>query len=154
MVGTMLLLKHSVTHLAAAPGGSFVGMSSVAGGLTHPGFGAYTVAKAGIEQIIRNGADEYGEHGVRLNAVRPGFISTEIMSLIPRDSDVFQSYLEHTPLHGVGEPEDVAELVVFLLSAKARWITGQVISVDGGHHLRRGPDYSSFMGETSLPAPG
>jgi NAD(P)-dependent dehydrogenase (short-subunit alcohol dehydrogenase family) len=153
VVGTMLLLKHSVAHLAAAPGGSFIGMSSIAGHLTHPGFGAYTASKAAIEQIVRNGADEYGVAGVRCNAIRPGFIATEIMELIPRDSAVYESYLTNTPLHPLGEPEDVAELAVFLLSSKSRWITGAVINVDGGLHLRRGPDFSSFMPPFEVPAP-
>jgi len=153
VVGTMLLLKHTVPHLAAGKG-SFVGMSSIAGHLTHPFFGAYPVAKAGIEQIVRNAADEYGQYGVRCNAVRPGFTATEIMELIPKDSAVYQSYLDNTPLHPLGEVEDVAELVLFLLAPVSRWITGQTINVDGGLHLRRGPDFSLFAGDTSLPAPG
>jgi NAD(P)-dependent dehydrogenase (short-subunit alcohol dehydrogenase family) len=145
VLGTMLLVKHAVTRLVAAGGGSFVGMSSIAGQLTHPHFGAYTVGKAGIEQIMRNAADEYGESAVRFNAVRPGFIATELMEPIPRDSAVFTSYVENTPLGGVGEPEDVASLVRFLLGPESRWITGQVINIDGGHSLRRGPDFSSFI---------
>lgn len=151
VVGTMLLVKHSVPHMVAAGGGSFVGMSSIAGHMTHPYFGAYTVSKAGIEAIVRNAADEYGHAGVRCNAIRPGFTSTELMSLIPRDSAIYESYIENTPMGGVGEPEDVAHLVRFLLSDEARWITGQTINVDGGHNLRRGPDFSSFLGDRALP---
>ena len=145
VLGTMLMVKHTVTHLVSAGSGSFVAMSSIAGHLTHPHFGAYTVGKAGIEQIVRNAADEYGEAGVRFNAVRPGFIATELMELIPRDSAVYESYVANTPLGGVGEPEDVAQLVRFLLGPESRWITGQVINIDGGHSLRRGPDFSSFI---------
>jgi NAD(P)-dependent dehydrogenase (short-subunit alcohol dehydrogenase family) len=145
VVGTLLLVKHSVPHMVAAGGGSFVGMSSIAGGQTHPYFGAYTVSKAGVEQMMRNAADEYGEVNVRLNAVRPGFIATELMEAVPRDSAVYRSYIENTPMGDVGRPEDVAELVRFLLGPESRWITGQVINVDGGHSLRRGPDFSSFV---------
>lgn len=144
VVGTMLCVKHALPHLVRSKG-SFVGMSSIAGTLTHPWFGAYPVAKAGIEAMMRNAADEYGPVGVRFNSVRPGFISTEIMEGIPRESEVFASYLDNTPLGGVGEPEDVAALVRFLLSDDARWITGQSIGVDGGHSLRRGPDFTSFV---------
>ena len=144
VVGTMLLMKHAVPHLAKH-GGSFVGMSSVAGALTHPFFGAYPVAKAGIEQLIRNAADEYGRAGVRCNAVQPGFTSTELMQVIPRESPVYESYVTNTPMNGVAEPEDVAQLVRFLIGPESRWITGQVIAVDGGHSLRRGPDYSAFL---------
>ena len=145
VVGTMLTIKHTVERLAAASGGSFVAMSSLAGGVTHPYFGAYTAGKAGIEAMVRNAADEFGPSGVRFNAVRPGFIATEIMEAIPRDSAVYASYVQNTPLGGVGEPSDVAALVAFLISDEARWITGAVINVDGGHSLRRGPDFGSFL---------
>lgn len=155
VLGTMLSVKHSVPELVKT-GGSFVGMSSLAGHRTHPWFGAYTVSKAGIEAMMQNAADEYGPVGVRFNTVRPGFIATEMMEGIPRDSAVFDSYLDNTPLHGVGEPEDVADLVRFLLSDESRWITGQEIGVDGGHTLRRGPDFSAFLqpaaGPAALPA--
>jgi NAD(P)-dependent dehydrogenase (short-subunit alcohol dehydrogenase family) len=145
VLGTMLCVKHSVPHLVAAGGGSFVGMSSIAGNLTHPYFGAYCVGKAGIEHMMRNAADEFGPRRVRFNAIRPGFIATEIMAGIPRDGAVYQSYIRNTPLDDVGQPEDVAMLARFLIGPESRWITGQCINVDGGHGLRRGPDFSSFI---------
>lgn len=145
VLGTMLSVKYSAPHLVAAGGGSFVGMSSLAGHIPHPMFGAYCVSKAGIEEMMRNAANEYGETKVRFNAVRPGFISTEIMEGIPRDSEVYDSYIVNTPMADVGEPEDVANLCRFLLSDDARWITGTAINCDGGHHLRCGPDFRSFI---------
>lgn len=144
VVGTMLCIKHTLPHLIAAGGGSFVGMSSLAGHVTHPWMGAYPVSKAGIETMMRNAADENGLHRVRFNAVRPGFIDTEAMAGIPKDSDVYQSYIENTPMADVGLPADVGRLVRFLISPESRWITGQSIGVDGGHGLRRGPDFSPF----------
>ena len=147
VLGTMLLAKHSMPYLAKAKG-SFTAVSSLAGHVTHRWFGAYPVAKAGVEELVRNIADEYGPVGVRVNAVRPGFTATELMEVVDRDSPIFQSYLDNTPLEGVGEPEDVGNLVRFLSGPEARWITGQCINVDGGHHLRRGPDYSLFAGVT------
>ena len=110
VLGTLFFVKHTMPHLVAAGGGSFVGMSSIAGHHTHPYFGAYTVSKAGIEQMMRNAADEYGPVKVRFNAIRPGFIATEIMEGIPRNSPVYDSYIENTPMQDVGEPEDVAAL--------------------------------------------
>jgi NAD(P)-dependent dehydrogenase (short-subunit alcohol dehydrogenase family) len=145
VLGTMLCIKHTVGPMIAAGGGSFVGMSSVAGVLSHPYFGAYPVAKAGIEAMMRNAADEYGRFKLRFNAIRPGFISTEIMDGIPRDSEAYRSYLDNTPMAGVGQPEDVAHLARFLLGDEARWITGQCIGVDGGHSLRRGPDFTATV---------
>ncbi len=146
VTGTLLTLKHTVAHLVASGGGSFVGMSSIAGSVSHLWFGAYPVAKAGIEHLIRNAADEYGPLGVRCNAIAPGFITTEIMEMLPRDSDVYESYITNTPLGDVGEPADVGSLARFLVGPESRWITGQVIAIDGGHSLRRGPDFTSFVG--------
>ena len=150
VVGTMLCLKHAVPEMVTADGGSFVGMSSIAGHVTHPNFGAYPVAKAGIEELMRNAADEFGSSGVRFNSIRPGFIATEVMDLVPRDSEVFASYLRNTPLAassvtGVGEPSDVGALARFLIGPESRWITGTAINVDGGQALRSGPDFSSFL---------
>jgi NAD(P)-dependent dehydrogenase (short-subunit alcohol dehydrogenase family) len=67
------------------------------------------------------------------------------MELIPRDSTVFASYIENTPLGDIGQPDDVADLVRFLVSDESRWITGQEIGIDGGNGLRRGPDFTEFV---------
>jgi len=152
VLGTMLCVKHSVPRMVDGGGGSFVGMSSIAGHQTHPYFGAYTVGKAGIEAIVRNAADEFGPSRVRFNAVRPGFIATELMDAIPRESGVYASYIDNTPMADVGSPEDVGNLVRFLIGPESRWITGQAIGIDGGHGLRRGPDFSEFF-EPSMGRP-
>ena len=146
VLGTVLCMKHSIPCMQEAGGGSFVGMSSLAGHITHPYFHAYCAGKAGIEAMMRNAADEYGAENIRFNAIRPGFVATEIMEGIPRDSEIYRSYIENTPMNDVGQPEDVAELARFLIGPESRWITGQCINVDGGHSLRRGPDFSSFVG--------
>jgi 7-alpha-hydroxysteroid dehydrogenase len=146
VMGTMLCMKHALPLMIAAGGGSFVGMSSLAGHITHPYFHAYCAGKAGIEAMLRNAADEYGKDKVRFNGIRPGFVATEIMDGIPRDSEVYKSYVDNTPMNDVGEPEDIADLARFLIGPESRWITGQIINVDGGHSLRRGPDFSSFVG--------
>ena len=145
ILGTMHCVKHSIPYFANNGGGSFIGMSSLASNLTHRYFGAYTVSKAGIETMMKNAADEYGGLKIRFNAVRPGFIATEIMEGIPRNSEIFKSYVENIPLGEVGKPEDVASLVKFLLGSESSWITGQIFTIDGGHSLRAGPDYSEFF---------
>ena len=149
VLGTMLLVKHGVAPMVRAGGGSFVGMSSIAGSTTHVVFGAYPVAKAAIDHMMRNAADEYAAANVRFNSVRPGFVTTEIMEGIPRDSDVFASYLRNTPMGGTTEPEEVAKVVSFLIGPDSARVTGQAIAVDGGHHLRAGPDFRSFTGLTT-----
>ncbi len=147
-LSTMLCVKHSVKHMAAAGGGSFVGMSSIAGHVTHPFFGAYTVSKAGVEAMMKNAADEYGRAKVRFNGIQPGFITTEVMEGLSHGGPIYDSYVEQTPMHGVGEPVDIAMVARFLLSDESRWITGQMIAVDGGNFLRRGPDYSTSLSRT------
>ena len=148
VISTMLCVKHSVKHMAAAGGGSFVGMSSIAGHVTHPFFGAYTVGKAGIEEMMRNAADEYGRARVRFNGIQPGFITTEIMEGLSKGGPIYDSYVTQTPMHGLGEPEDIAMCARFLLSEESKWITVQMIAVDGGNFLRRGPDYSAAVERT------
>ncbi len=143
-LGTFLCLKHTLPKLIESGHGSFVGMSSIAGKLPHPFFGAYGPGKAAIEQLVRGAADEYGHLNVRVNAIRPGFVATEIMQNIPRDSDVYKSYTDNTPLPRLGEPEDIANLARFLIGPESSWITGQIIEVDGGHSLRRGPNFGPF----------
>lgn len=145
VLGTMLCLKHAVPRMVAAGGGSFIGMSSIAGHVTHPLFGAYCVGKAGIEEMMKNAADEFGARGIRCNSIRPGFIETELMEFIPRDGSCYASYIENTPMQDVGAPEEVAQLARFLIGPESAWITGVAINVDGGHHLRRGPDWSQFV---------
>ena len=148
VLGTMLCVKHTVPHMVNAGGGSFIGMSSLAGHRTHLYFGAYCVAKAGIEEMMKNAADEFGANKVRFNSIRPGFIATEIMAAIPRDSTVYESYITQTPLGDVGQPEDVGNLARFLIGPESRWITGVAINVDGGHGLRRGPNFAEFVEPT------
>jgi NAD(P)-dependent dehydrogenase (short-subunit alcohol dehydrogenase family) len=142
--GTFLTAKHSLPHLIESKG-SFVGMSSFAGAYTHRYFTGYTAGKGALEQIVRNAADEYGILGVRFNAIRPAFVSTEVMEGIPRDGSTVASYLLNTPLGRLGEPDEIASVVRFLLGPESQWVTGQIINVDGGNSLRSGPDYGELV---------
>jgi NAD(P)-dependent dehydrogenase (short-subunit alcohol dehydrogenase family) len=119
-------------------------VSSHAGRDTFRFLGAYGAGKAGMDHLLRVFADELGPSGVRVNTVLPGVIATELMAASTDGGPVLDSYLAEIPLGRVGEPEDVAALVRFLVGPESGWITGQAISVDGGQSLRKGADYGAF----------
>ncbi|GAA2596145.1 SDR family oxidoreductase [Actinomadura fulvescens] len=143
--GTMLTLKHAATRMARGGGGAFVAISSVASSNTHRWFGAYGVSKAAVDHLVALAADELGTAGVRVNGIRPGLVRTELVAGIAEPGPILDDYLACMPLGRVGEPEDIAEAARFLAGPESSWVTGQVINVDGGHHLRRGPDYRAMF---------
>jgi NAD(P)-dependent dehydrogenase (short-subunit alcohol dehydrogenase family) len=138
--GTFFALKHSGAAMAASGGGSFVALSSIAAPLTHPFMSAYCVSKAAIESLVRNAADELGRAQVRVNAVRPSLVPTELAAPLESDPAVVADYLANIPLNRTGTVEDIAALIRFLCGPESSWITGECISIDGGHFLRRGPN--------------
>ncbi len=147
LIGTFLSIKHAAAvMIRSGRGGSIIGMSSIAGHTTHRFMSAYCASKAGIEMLVKCAADELGEHGIRVNAVQPGIVDTELMSFITAGGPVLESYYANMPVSRVGTVDDVAAVVAFLASPESSWITGQMIGIDGGHQLRRGPDYGSLMG--------
>jgi NAD(P)-dependent dehydrogenase (short-subunit alcohol dehydrogenase family) len=143
--GTMYVLKHAARELVRGGGGSFVGISSIAASNTHRWFGAYGVTKSAVDHLMMLAADELGPSWVRVNGIRPGLIRTDLVSAITDSPELSEDYRVCTPLPRAGEVDDVANLAMFLLSDAASWITGQVINVDGGHALRRGPDFSAML---------
>ncbi|QUR69055.1 SDR family oxidoreductase [Mycobacterium spongiae] len=143
--GTMYVLKHASRELVRGGGGSFVGVSSIAASNTHRWFGAYGVTKSAVDHLMRLAADELGPSWVRVNSIRPGLIRTDLVAAITDSPELSADYRSCTPLPRVGEVEDIANLAMFLLSDAAGWITGQTINVDGGHMLRRGPDFSAML---------
>jgi NAD(P)-dependent dehydrogenase (short-subunit alcohol dehydrogenase family) len=143
--GTMYVLKHAARELVRGGGGCFVGISSIAASNTHRWFGAYGVTKSAVDHMMMLAADELGPSWVRVNSIRPGLIRTDLVVPITESPELSADYAACTPLPRVGEPEDVANLAMFLLSDAASWITGQCINVDGGHILRRGPDFSAML---------
>jgi NAD(P)-dependent dehydrogenase (short-subunit alcohol dehydrogenase family) len=143
--GTMYVLKHSARHMVRGGGGSFVGISSIAASNTHRWFGAYGVTKSAIDHMMQLAADELGASSVRVNGIRPGLIRTELVAAITDSPELSEDYRICTPLPRVGEPADIANMAMFLLSDAASWVTGQIINVDGGHLLRRGPDFTAML---------
>jgi NAD(P)-dependent dehydrogenase (short-subunit alcohol dehydrogenase family) len=143
--GTMYVLKHSAREMVRGGGGSFVGISSIAASNTHRWFGAYGVSKSALDHMMQLAADELGASWVRVNSIRPGLIRTELVAPVLESPELSEDYRRCTPLPRPGEVEDVANLAMFLLSDAASYVTGQIINVDGGLMLRRGPDFSAML---------
>jgi len=143
--GTMYVLKHAAREMVRAGGGSFVGISSIAASNTHRWFGAYGPAKSALDALLKLAADELGPSWVRVNGIRPGLTRTDMVGPIMELPATLEDYRQCTPLPRVGEVDDIANVAMFLLSDAAEYVTGQVINVDGGHGLRRGPDISGLL---------
>jgi NAD(P)-dependent dehydrogenase (short-subunit alcohol dehydrogenase family) len=118
--------------------GNIVNVSSVTGVRAFPNVLAYCVSKAGVDQLTHCAALELGPKGVRVNAVDPGVVVTNLHRTSGMDEEKYRQFLEHSktthPIGRVGRPEDVAELILFLASDRAGWISGGSHSIDGGRH--------------------
>jgi len=146
VVGTFLTIKHSAPVLARSGGGSIVAISSIAGCLTHRNMGPYSTSKAALEMLVRNAADELGPWSIRVNAVRPGLVPSDASAPLAAHDATRDDYLAQMPLGRLGTPDDIAAAVLFFTGPDSTWVTGQCLSVDGGHSLRRGPDLSALIG--------
>ena len=128
----------ALPHIAARGGGSVILMSSLSALRGNGAINAYALAKAGVAQLARNLAVQWGARGVRVNAVAPGLIRTPMSGPLIADEAFMARRLAMTPLRRVGEVEDVAATCLFLASAGAGFITGQHIAVDGGTSITDG----------------
>lgn len=130
VLGTMIGCKYAIPAMVDSGGGSIICMSSIAGMAGGTAQTIYGVAKAGINQIVRSVSTQWGKHGVRANAIAPGMILSP--ASLGVSQDMIDEYTRLCDTTYVGEPIDTARVVAFLASDAARYITGQVIPVDGG----------------------
>ncbi len=116
--------------------GNIVNVSSVAGPRAYPGIAAYCISKAGVDQLTRVAALELAPSGVRVNSVNPGVVVTKLHTRRVMDDEQYRQFLEHSkethPLGRAGKPEEIADLIAFLASDHAAWITGANYAIDGG----------------------
>ena len=145
LTGAFLTMRAAIPHLIEAGGGSIVAVSSIAAVETDRFMTPYCVAKAGLDMLVRQVADELGPSGIRANSVRPGLVPTDATAGMMGVPEIVDDYESQMPLGRPGTPDDVGRLVRFLAGPESAWITGEAISVDGGHHLRRGPNLDVAM---------
>jgi len=131
--GTFLCTKAAIRPMMKARKGSIVNITSVIGQTGNAGQANYAASKAGTEAFSKSIAQEVGSRGIRVNCVAPGFIVTDMTDKLTEDQK--KAILGKVPLETLGQTDDVAHAVAFLLSDKARYITGHTLSVNGGLHM-------------------
>jgi NAD(P)-dependent dehydrogenase (short-subunit alcohol dehydrogenase family) len=142
VVATMLTLKYAARALVRAGGGSFIAISSISSTLAARFTSPIASAKAAIDQLCRVAASELGPSSVRVNVVRPGLVQVGRQDL---PDEIERDFRSAVVLPRLGCPADIADVVSFLAGPRATWITGQVISVDGGQTISRPFDASPWV---------
>lgn len=131
--GVFACMREQIRLMLPRRRGAIVNIASVAGLVGFAGLPAYCASKGGVVQLTRAAAVEYGERGIRVNAVCPGVIRTEMVDRITgRDPAVEAQYAAMHPMNRMGTPREIADTVVWLCSAQAGFVTGQALAVDGG----------------------
>jgi len=132
--GVWLCMKYEIPAMLASGGGAIVNTSSIAGLIGTPGLPAYTASKFGVVGLTKGAAVEYAQENIRVNCVNPGVINTLMVErLFEENPEMAAGITAATPLGRVGEPEEIADAVVWLCSDKASFVTGQAFAIDGGY---------------------
>jgi len=132
VLGTVLSLKHELRVMAKAGSGSITNLSSTMGSRGAPGASLYVASKHAVEGLTKSAALEGAASGVRVNAVAPGPIKTEMLARFAGSEERMAGLVSGVPLKRLGDPDEIADAIVFLASDKARFLTGQIIGVNGG----------------------
>ena len=133
LTNTFLCMKYEIAHMLEHGGGSIVNISSNASLRGQPYNTAYAAAKSGVNLLTKSSASEYGHKGIRINAVSPGVIRTPgVERYFDEQPKIAEGLKQAAAMRRLGEPEEIAEAVCFLASDRASFITGQLLSVDGG----------------------
>lgn len=132
----MLAAKHAIPSMIARGGGAIINISSTAAILSLGALPAYASSKVGLHALTRSISTEFGQHRIRCNTVAPGFVRTPTTGKM--SEEFFALSLKHNALPFIGVPEDVGHVVAFLASEKARYVTGQLLAVDGGQTTHLG----------------
>ncbi len=132
LTGVWLCMKYELQHMLQQGGGAVVNTASVAGLVGLPGASAYVASKHGVVGLTKTAALEYAKEGVRINCVCPGYIQTPMTAAGMSDPERLEGMIAREPIGRVGEPQEIAEAVVWLCSDAAAFVTGHAMAVDGG----------------------
>jgi NAD(P)-dependent dehydrogenase (short-subunit alcohol dehydrogenase family) len=132
VLGTLLSMKHELRVMQPQGSGSIINLSSTMGHRGAPGASLYVASKHAVEGLTKAAALEGAAFGVRVNAVAPGPIETEMLKRFTGSADRKAGLIAGVPLKRAGSPEEIADLIVFLASPKPSFITGQILDVNGG----------------------
>jgi NAD(P)-dependent dehydrogenase (short-subunit alcohol dehydrogenase family) len=134
--GVFYCMKYEIPAMLESGGGSIVNIASILGLVAFAGAPAYVAAKHGVVGLGATAAVEYAEQNVRINTVGPGFIRTPLISALEEDEETMEKLISLHPMGRLGRPEEVAELIIWLSSDKASFVTGSYYPVDGGYLAR------------------
>jgi glucose 1-dehydrogenase len=130
--GSFLMLQACAREMVKQAAGSIINMSSVNDTLAIPSIVSYCVSKGGVSQLTRATSISLAPHGIRVNAIGPGSIMTDMLKAVVNDKAAMARVMSRTPMGRVGEPSEIASIAVFLASDDASYVTGQTIYADGG----------------------
>ena len=139
------LLKYAGQAMVRRGGGSFVAVSSTAAKFSARYLASYSAGKAAVDQLVRVAADELGEYGIRVNSVQPGLTRTATTAGAFANEAMLEAFLDGQPLRRPGEATDIAAAIRFLSGPESAWMTGDLLTVDGGHTLRSFVDYRTLL---------
>jgi NAD(P)-dependent dehydrogenase (short-subunit alcohol dehydrogenase family) len=132
VLGTLLSMKHELLTMQPQGSGSIINISSTMGHRGAPGASVYTASKHAVEGLTQSAALEAAAYGIRVNAVAPGPVDTELLTRFTGTADKKAGLVAGVPFNRAGKPEEIADAIVFLSSDKASYITGQIIDINGG----------------------
>jgi 3-oxoacyl-[acyl-carrier protein] reductase len=146
LTGVMLSVKHEAQVMRAAGHGAIVNIASINARVPAEGMSAYCCAKAGVEMLTKCAAMELGPAGVRVCAIGPGFVDTPLTAFTQVVPAIRDAYVAATPMGRAGRPDDIADVAVFLVSDDARWVSGDILFVDGASMHKGYPELHKISG--------